>query len=414
MRVLIINVVCGVGSTGHIAVDLYHRLESEGNQCCIAYGRGTAPSGLQTIKIGNTLDQKLHGVLTRVCDRHGFGSKRATQKLIQQIEEYNPDVIHLHNIHGYYLNIEILFHYLKTSHKRIIWTLHDCWAMTGHCSHYSYVKCEKWKCHSTEGLEKSKGWTHCCNCPEKVQYPASILIDHSKKNYIRKKELFTGVDNMEIVVPSNWLKTQVELSFLGGYPVTVIHNGIDMDIFKPTQSNSKRRIGIEDTQCMILGVANIWNARKGLQGFEKLSRLLDPKQYRIVLVGLTSEQIDKLPAPIIGIERTNSVEELAQLYTTADIYVNLSVEETFGLTTAEAMACGTPVIVYNATAVPEIVTKETGIVVEQGNVEMVAESVHQLGQHKVKYTERCISHIKQFDVRENNRKYMEIYRRIYQ
>ena len=337
-RILFINSVCN-GSTGTICKNLYKAAEEAGHTCCIAYGRGDEPEGFNTIKIGSQLDIYLHVLKARLFDASGFGSKKATKDLIKQIEEFKPDVIHLHNIHGYYVNIEILFHYLK-QHPEIkkIWTLHDCWSFTGHCAHYTYRKCNKWQT--------------CCNgnCSNKKEYPKS-WFSNVKSNFKRKKEIFNNVDNMILVTPSKWLKKEVEKSYLKDYLIEVINNGVDTNVFKPTQSNIKQQCGIEDKK-VILGVSSVWNKMKGLDTFIELSKELD-NQYQIVLIGLNKKQIEQLPCNIIGISRTENVQELVKWYSAAYVFLNPTLEDTYPTTNLEAIACGTPVVTFNTGGSPE-------------------------------------------------------------
>ncbi len=382
MKVLQINSVCGVGSTGRIATDLYKVLEEQGHECVIAYGRGTAPEGIKSIKIGTDLDNYIHVAKTRIFDKHGFGSTKATVDFLKKVEEYNPDVIHLHNIHGYYINIELLFDYLRKSNKPVVWTLHDCWAFTGHCAYFDYAGCDRWK----DG---------CSECVQKKEYPSSVLLDNSKLNYEEKKRIFTSVKNMTIITPSEWLAGVVKDSFLGKYPINVINNGIDLSVFRKTESNVRKKYLLEDKK-VILGIATVWDKRKGLDDFIKLSKLID-KDYRIVLIGLDDKQISKLTSNMIGIKRTDDISELRDLYSTADVFINTSVEETFGLVTVEAMACGTPVIVYNCTASPELVDEGCGYIVDKGNVEEIEIKIKQI-QEKTKeyYSENCINRVNKF------------------
>ena len=332
MKVLQINSVCGVGSTGRIATDIHSMLTNQGHKSYIAFGRNLPENCNNTIRIGTKYDNYSHIALTRVSDKHGFGSKKATNEFIKEVEKLDPDIIHLHNIHGYYINIEILFEYLKKADKPVIWTLHDCWSFTGHCSHFDYVGCDKWK-------------TGCFNCPEKKSYPASIVFDNSKSNYLMKKELFAGVKNMTIVTPSKWLAELVQKSFLGEYPIKVINNGIDLDVFKPTKSNFRKEHNLEN-KFIILGVASGWSQRKGFHHFIELSKKIK-KDEKIIIVGLTEKQKKSLPHNIIGITRTNNIKELAEIYSVADIYVNLTLEDNFPTTNLEALACGTPVITFD-------------------------------------------------------------------
>lgn len=353
MKVLQINSVCGIRSTGRICTDIADILTQNGHDCKIAYGRETVPEKYKkyAVRIGSDLSVKIDALKSRIFDNAGFNSKRATKKFIKWVEEYDPDVIHLHNIHGYYINVEILFDYLKRSNKPVIWTLHDCWSFTGHCSHYDFVGCEKWKKIS------------CSNCPEKKSYPASLFCDNSAKNIVKKKKCFTGLNNLTIVTPSNWLADQVKLSYLKDYPIKVIYNGIDLDVFKPTPSDFRKKYGLEDKK-IILGVASTWTERKGYNDFLKLSEMLDDN-YKIVLVGVSPKQLKTLPANILGITRTENTTQLAEIYTAADVFFNPSREETMGLTTVEAIACGTPVVVSNFTAIPEVVGENSGIVCQE-------------------------------------------------
>lgn len=351
MKVLEINSVCGIRSTGRICTDIAEVLQENGHKCIVAYGREAAPEKYKDIsyRIGSDTDVKMHALKARFFDLAGFGSKKATERLIEKIKEYDPDIIHLHNIHGYYLNIDILFNYLAVVDKPVVWTLHDCWSFTGHCAHFTTAACDRWK-------------SGCYGCPMKKSYPSSVLLDHSKQNWNKKKALFTGVKNITLVTPSEWLAGLVRQSFLSKYPVKSIPNGVDLDAFKPTKSNFREIYGLQNKK-VILGVATTWSEQKGLNEFKELANLLDGG-YMIVLLGLNAEQMNDLPHNILGLPKTDTLEELAGIYTDADVFVNAGKEETMGLTTVEAMACGTPVVVSNLTAVPEVVTPDGGIVLE--------------------------------------------------
>ena len=363
MKVLFINSVCGIGSTGRICTDLAQQLESEGNEVKIAYGRkGTVPQQFQkyAVRIGTDFDCKMHAIQTRLLDTHGFGSKRATKEFLKWAEEYKPDLLWLHNLHGYYINVEMLFDWIKKHPEmQVKWTLHDCWAFTGHCSYFTMVKCEQWK-------------SHCSYCSQLRRYPACFAMSSVSKNFERKRKAFTGVKNMTLITPSKWLADLTRQSFLKEYPVEVHYNTIDTSIFKPTPSDFRERYGLQD-KVIVLGVANVWEDRKGLFDFYKLAQMLDEK-YVIVLVGLSEKQIKELPKNIKGIQRTNSPQELAAIYTAADVLVNPSVEETFGMTPVEAQACGTPSIVYEDTACEEVARQNGNTVVPQ-DVNALYESI---------------------------------------
>lgn len=359
-RVLIINSFCGKGSTGHIVEDLSKEWTKRGVSCVVAYGRDNYEGNeIETYKIGSEFDIKFHGVCSRVFDLHGCFSNKATIKFIKWIEVYKPDLIHLHNLHGYYINVRLLFEYIKQNNIPVLWTLHDCWAFTGHCAYFDSVQCNKW----IDG---------CFECEQKKEYPASYIIDNSKNNYLTKKECFQGVKKLKIFTPSDWLKGIVSKSFLSEYCVDVQLNGIDLDIFKYTESDIKSIYNICDKR-IVLGVANVWDDRKGLASFLYLSKFL-PDDWVIVLVGLTSKQIKGLPKNIIGITRTTNICELVKWYSAADIYFNSSIEETMGMTTIEALACGTPVIAFNKTAIPEVVDEKYGKIIndiDELNIETI-------------------------------------------
>lgn len=328
-RILFINSVC-YGSTGRICTGLYDLAEENGYECCIAYGRDYAPAGYNTIKIGNKIDLYAHVLKTRLFDKHGFGSKAATKKFLKQIETYKPDIIHLHNIHGYYINIEYLFTYLKKNPQiKVVWTLHDCWAFTGHCANFIHSKCMQWK-------------NNCKNCRFLLSYPCNIGFANSEKNFTDKKRLFTACPNITVVVPSFWLKGLVESSFLKEYKSIVMHNGIDASIFKKVNVDANNKATI------ILGVANVWNEKKGFEVFLQLAQKLDKQDYQIILVGLSKKQIKNLPTNIKGIERTNNVEELVELYNSADVFFNPTLEDNYPTVNLEAQACGLPVVTFDS------------------------------------------------------------------
>ena len=388
MKVFQINSTCGYGSTGRIAVDILKEIEANGDECIIAYGRNSAPQDVASYKIGSEIDVKLHGILSRITDRQGFYGSSATKKLIEKIKEYNPDIIHLHNIHGYYLNVKVLFDFLAKYNKPIVWTLHDCWLFTGHCAYFSFNGCEKWK-------------SECFNCPLKKDYPTSLVLDNSKKNFKEKKELFTRPENITLVTPSEWLKELTKESFMGKYPVKVINNGIDITKFKPTKSDFRDKNNLQD-KFIILGVASVWDERKGLKDFLKLQEMLDENQ-QIVLVGLNDTQIAELPEGIIGIKRTNSIEELAEIYSSADVFVNTTYEDNYPTTNLEAISCGTPVITYKTGGSPESVDDGNGFVVPQGDINAIVESLKNINGCKTDVTNK-------FDATKRYKEYVDLYK----
>ena len=357
MKVLQINTF-GNLSTGKIAVDIYRTLRAHGCEGAVAFARNEVPGDVPSFKIGNPLSVYTDGFFTRLTDKAGHYSKGATEKLIKQIKEYDPDIIHLHNLHGYYINVPMLFDYLKDAGKPVVWTLHDCWAYTGHCCYYSMAGCEKWKTHG------------CSKCPQKKAYPASIFKDNSSKNFSEKNQMFHSVKNLHLVCVSKWLDNELKASFLKDIPSIVIYNGIDTSVFKPSSGNFRIKYNVGDKR-IVLGVASTWDTRKGLADFIELSKILD-ERYKIVLVGLNDKQKASLPDNMIGIGRTDGPKELAEIYSASNVLFNASVEETFGLPNVESLACGTPVVAYNCTGIPETMTENDGYIVEPHDLKNVA------------------------------------------
>ena len=328
-------------ATGAVMMGIHRLLTERGEDSYVVWARGRDARDDHEIVIKDELGVRLHGVYTRLTDRTGFASARATRRLLKRLDEIGPDVVHLHNIHGYYLHIGMLFDYLKARRIPLVWTLHDCWAMTGHCAFFDMAGCDRWK-------------TGCHDCPQKSTYPASAFLDASRFNWSRKKELFTGLSGV-IVTPCEWLAGYVRQSYLRDYPVKVIYNGIDLNVFTPSDDAQKRvvrqKYGL-DERPLVLGVASEWTERKGLRDIVSLSeKLSDGVQF--AAVGLTAEQIRALPPAVKGIGRTANAGELAALYSAADVFINPTYEDNFPSTNVEALACGTPVLTYDTGGSPE-------------------------------------------------------------
>ncbi len=396
-KLLQINTVIHLGSTGRIVEEIDQLAISNGWESYIAYGRNKRKSKSRSIQIGTKWGILFHWLRTRLFDRHGLGSIRATKRLVEQIEKINPDVIHLHNLHGYYINFKVLFKFLKHNDKPVIWTFHDCWPLTGHCVYFSIVGCEKWK-------------TKCFQCPQKHKYPTSFLLDRSNHNYQLKKKLFTSLTKLTIVPVSRWLEHNINQSYFSRHSIQVINNGIDTSLFHPVSADYLLEKHKLKGKCIILGVAYDWDDRKGLPDFIELSKHLDNNSH-IVMVGLKKSQIKNLPRNILGVMRTENVYELVAYYNMADIYFNSSREETFGLTVIESMACGLPSIVYNSTASPELVTKETGIIVEEGDIQAVLDSIILIkSRGKSFYSTACVERAKKlYDKNDRFMDYIKLY-----
>ena len=388
-----INVDANNGSNGGVARDIGRLVQEKGWNSYIAYSRRVSPCTSTLIKIGNKLDIITHVFFSRILDNHGLCSVLATKRLIKKILKIQPDIIHLHNIHGYFLNYKILFNYLKKSRIPVVWTLHDCWPYTGHCSHFISADCYKWK-------------TGCYNCPLKKKYPKSLIFDFSERNYRIKKECFTSLERMTITTVSHWMGRQLDDSFLNKYKIHVVLNGVDTSVFKYKESDVRKKYNI-NAKYLLLGVAANWSKGKGLYDYYELSKHLDD-DFKIVLIGMTPEQISELPNGIIGIKRTENLEELVRFYSASDIILNLSYAESFGLTTVEGMACGTPGIVYDNTASPELLSPETGIVVPTGNIEAVINAIqHITSKGRNVYSAACRKRVLEFF--DKDKKYLEYY-----
>lgn len=355
MKIAQINTVCKKGSVGRIALDLYTLTRERGDEAVFIYGRGSAPAGVKGYKTGNPLDMGVHVLLNFFRDKSGFGSGRATGKLLAYLDQERPDIVHLHNIHGFYLQVELLFAYLKSRKIPVVWTLHDCWPFTGHCAYYDYVNCKGFR----EGCKK-------CVHHAKL-YPYALFKDDAAVNFIRKREAFQGVGRMVLATPSDWLAGQVRQSFLGDYETRVIPNGIDLEIFHDDSRDRVSKSGLD-----ILGVANIWEARKGLDYLEQLAERM-PEGWRLTVIGVSAGQKRKLEKKFPGervraLMRTESMQELAEYYRRADVFVNPTLEDNFPTTNLEALACGTPVVTFRTGGSGEMLNGDCGVVIRDRSV----------------------------------------------
>lgn len=364
-KLLQISIEVNSGSVGRIAEQIGERAIKSGWESYITYARNHQPSTSKTIRIGTKLDVYWHGVMTRLFDTHCLHSTNATKRLVEQIKEICPDVILLHHIHGYFLNMRVLFNYLATLEIPVVWVFHDCWSFTGHCAYFDSVNCYKWR-------------TGCYDCPAKGEYPASMLWDRSRKNYVEKRELFNSVKDLTIVPVSEWMASLVRESFLGKHKIKTITNGININLFTPRdqQTNviTRGKLGVAPNGKMILGVASPWGERKGLKDFIEIASRI-PDDWRIVLVGLDEEQLKGLPANIVGLRRTENVQQLADIYAAADVFVNPTYADTYPTTNLESISCGTPVVTYRTGGSPESVIEQTGVVVAQGDVSALVQAI---------------------------------------
>ena len=404
MKIVQINTVSGVGSVGRICVDLYDTLQKTGHEPYIAVGRGKLDKRFNGYEIGNTWDFGCHVMKNFFQGKGGFGSAKVTKKLIAWLEQVKPNVIHLHNIHGFYLQTEELFAYLKKADIPVVWTLHDCWAFTGHCAYFDYIGCEKWRL----------GGCDHCKVHAKV-YPYALFKDNTEWSFRAKRAAYTGVKNLTIVTPSLWLAELVGKSFLKEYPVRVIPNGINLDVFAPGDKTAMADDRSRQNP-VILGVANRWEERKGLVYFEKLAEKL-PQNYKIKLVGVDSRQARSLrkkykDGKIVPIERTANAGELAQLYREADVYVNATLEDNFPTTNLEALACGTPVITYATGGSGEAVSETCGFVLPKGDVTALEEKIRFVCEQKPFAAQACRARALAFDRNARYKDYIALYQEV--
>lgn len=400
MRILQINTVAKSGSIARIMSGITECGLENGHEMYIAFGRGDAEGKAIYYKCANDINVVGHVLRNFFLGESGFGSAKDTKTFIQWIEQIKPDVIHLHNIHGFYINVELLFDYIKKKQIPVVWTFHDCWPFTGHCAYYDSVGCDKWK-------------SHCQTCDiHRSAYPYALFKDNSYAAYERKRGAFTGVSNLTIITPSHWLEKEVKESFLKGYTVHVIPNGIDTDTFVPLKDKAVRhKYGIAEDRKVILGVANRWEPRKGLSYFLRLAEDLQDN-YLIVLVGMAKRQATQLNRKysdrILALPRTNNVQELVELYNCADVFVNPTLEDNFPTTNLEAMACGIPVITFNTGGSAECITQESGISVEKGNYQELLNVLLDFSAYKFT-RETCAKQAQTYNKNKQYCKYFEIY-----
>jgi len=391
MKIAQINATCGIGSTGKICVSISQLLSQNGvdNYILYASGQSDYPFG---IKYMCDWEIKAGALESRVLGNYGFDSSYATKKLVSILQSIDPDIVHLHNLHGHNCNLEILFTYLKNAQKKIYWTFHDCWAFTGHCSHFTMAKCEQWK-------------SDCSYCP--IPHEFSWFFDTSSKLFEKKKRLFQGLD-LTIVTPSQWLADLVKQSYLKDYPVKVIYNGIDLSVFQPTPSNFREKHGIAADKKLLLGVAFGWGKRKGLDVFCDLAKRLDDN-YQIVLVGTDNSVDQRLPLNVISIHRTENQRELAEIYTAADVFVNPTREDNFPTTNLESLACGTPVITFDTGGSPEAIDETCGSVVPCDDVDELEKEIRRVCTEKPYPCEACLERAKAFDMNARFEEYVKLY-----
>lgn len=404
MRIVEINAV-PTGSTGHIMLNIANLVEEQGGETRMFYTPIYTQKYIKIfsfhnhhVKIGNHLENSLHATLGQITGLNGLFSYFGTKKLIKICKEFKPDIIHLHVLHAFCFCLPTLFRYIKKHNIPVVWTFHDCWTFTGHCPHFTMVNCDKWK-------------TGCGKCPQLGCYPKA-RTDTTKLAYKLKRKWFTGVKNMTIVTPSEWLADLTRQSFMKENHVKVINNGINLEIFKPTESDFKEKYNIDEKKKIILGVASGWGNGKGLDVFVELAKRLDADKYQIVLVGTNDSTDKKLPDGIISIHRTESQKELAQIYTAADLFVNPTREDTYPTVNMESIACGTPVLTFNTGGSPELVDNTCGSVVNCDDIDALEKEIIRICGRSPYSKEACINKAKDFDMNDRFKEYVELYEQI--
>lgn len=399
MRVVQINITYGRGSTGIIARLIADMLKANGDEPYVAYDGYNNYHVDNDYPIGNKWFYRIHEKLfTKLFDRQGFGSYLPTKGLCLWLDKVKPDIIHLHNLHGSYINLPLLFKYINKHNIPVVMTLHDCWTMTGHCYHFDFVGCERWK-------------TECYECPLHSKYPVSIGPDCSKRNYRKKRALFTSVERMHVVSVSYFIDRIVKDSYLNKYPHTVLYNGIDISVFKPSENNLRSELDISEDKIILLGVSSGWSDKKGLSEMLWLSE--DPK-FQVILIGAQDELVERLPKKLIALRRTESQKQLAEYYTMADVFVNPTYNDSFPTVNLEALACGTPVVTYCTGGSPEAIDNRTGVVVERGDRESLRTAVLSLitrDREGLKYD--CRKRAEEyFDQNKCYKGYLDIYKQV--
>lgn len=395
-KILFINATLNWGSTGRITEQIAETAKKHGWACYIAHGaRYVKPSHFPTILVGHKIDDYLHALKSKLLCAQGLGSYYPTKRLIKKIKEIKPDIIHLHNIHGNYINYIVLFDYLKEVKTPVVWTLHDCWTMTGHCTHFDGLGCNRWK-------------TSCYECPLLHDGYSSWFLDCTTLNYNNKKKYFSSLERAIITPVSKWLESVVKDSFLKQYPTKVIYNGVDLNIFNIQETSLRKRYHIED-KFIILGVARVWSSSKGIEEFIRLSK--NPL-YQIIMIGVTNELQKQLPQNIICIHQTTSQQEMSEFYNISDVMANPTYNDSFPTINLESLACGTPVVTYQTGGSPEAVDEKTGIVVPRGDYDALYNAIETVrkrgkGYYQLNCRKRAVD---MFD--KNNR--FEDYIKVYQ
>ncbi len=396
MKVLQINACYGYLSTGIIVEDIEKLLIENGCESYIGY-QSKAKEMSNGYKIGTGLDRKFHGLYSRIFGKQGYVSKNQTRKFLKWVDEIKPDIVHLHNLHSNYLNFNILISYLAENNIKTVYTFHDCWAFTGKCTHYSFVKCNKWK-------------EACGNCPKNKHEVPSLFFDVTSKVIKDRTEHLNKISDLTIVSCSNWMKKQVELSHLTPKKVVTIYNGVNTNIFKPHENSFRKDYSLND-KFVILGFANKWCLENNMAGVKSLVEQLKDDE-KIVIVGCNEEQKKYFSAykKVIALGFIKDRLELSDIYASSNVFVNLTYEDTLPTVNMESLCCETPVITFNSCGSPELVSNENGMVVEQGNFDAIRKSIDIIKNDGIKVDYNKVKEV--FDREKCYKKYIDLYRQI--
>lgn len=396
MRIVQINACFERGSTGRMTKQMHEAFSKEGHESFV-FSPNVNAGNSHVINVGNSIDYRLHSFLSRVTGLQGYFSIRATLRLVRKLKQIKPDILHLHNLHNNYINLPILFRYIKKNGIATVITMHDFWFITGHCGYFTEYKCERWR-------------DKCGNCPAIKKYNPSWFFDTSSYILKQRKKQLGAIEKLAIIGNSKWTSFQVKKSFLNSSAlVYTIYNWIDTDLFYPQDKllcRGKHRI--DKDIFVVLGVAQGWNDAKGLSIFESIAKKMPHIQ--IVLIG---EMYDdrSLPSNILCVGTIKNPRVLSEYYSLADVYCNPSIQETFGLVTAEAISCGLPVIANNETATPELVLPGCGYIIDHNNIEQYISCIKQITSDNYNRTRLHDVAVQNFSF-QNISKYLDVYNKL--
>ena len=398
MKLVQINFSQNVGSTGKIAEQIGELAIARGWESYIVSGRQINTSKSHSIRVNNRLELLWHIFFTHFADMDGLCSYFATKRLVKQLKKLSPNIVHLHVIHESYINYPVLFKYLKEANIPVVWTFHDCWALTGHCPHFDYIGCDKWK-------------TECHNCPCSKNFKKLEFFIRARSNHQLKKQYFDSLNKLTIVPVSDWLEGLVRQSFLSSKNICTIKNGIDLQVFKPSPSNIRERLNATDA-FVVMGCAGNWGKMKGEDDFLEIARR--HPDWVFIMVGIAQDKLKNLPQNVHGVAFTKGQKELAEYYSAADDFLKLTYQDTYPTTNLEAIACGTPVLTYNTGGSPESISKDTGIIIKRGDIEAAIGALKEIEQKgKIVFSAKCRKYAENyFSNKEKFQQYINLYKEL--